>query len=147
MPSIAEAALQHALDRGLDLSVHYTAIPTAPFVFRCLSPRQGILQAFQRAKRQGDLWPPGMPVPVVTYSPRHKEWQIMDGMNRICAAQMEGFEEIPAFVASGDTHDELHRLILHKGYFGEDFIEMLALVSPEIRENLHRRDDLRLSGK
>jgi len=147
MPSIPERALRYAQDRHLDLSIHHTTIPTAPFVFKCLTPRKGILDAFIRAKRLGELWPNGMPIPVVTYSPGRHEWQIMDGMNRICAAQMEGFEEIPAFVASGDTHNELYRAVLKDGYFGEDFIEMLALVSPEIRENLQRRDDLRLSGK
>ena len=71
----------------------------------------------------------------------------MDGMNRICAAQMEGFEEIPAFVASGETHAELWDAILKHGYFGEDFVEMLSLIHPEIRENLRRRDDMRLAGK
>jgi len=147
MEPVPEEALRYAQDHHLDLAVHYTSIPTAPFVFKCLTPRKGILDAFAKARRAGQLWPHGMPVPVVTYHQGRHEWEIMDGMNRICAAQMEGFEEIPAFVASGETHDELYRVILKNGYFGEDFIEMLALVSPEIRENLQRRDDLRLSGK
>lgn len=144
---IPEEALKYALHQHLDLSVHYTAIPTAPFVFKCLSPRKAILDAFKKAKRAGQLWPHSMPVPVVTYHKGHHEWEIMDGMNRICAAQIEGFEEIPAYVASGETHEELYAYILKDGYFGEDFIEMLALINPEIRDNLHRRDDMRLAGK
>lgn len=147
MRSIPEEALRYAQENGLDLSVHYTSIPTAPFVFKCLTPRQAIWNAFKKAKLNGDLWPNGMPVPVVTYNERAHEWQIMDGMNRICAAQIEGFEEIPALVASGETHDILYQHILKDGYSGEDFIEMLAIVDPQIRDNMRRRDDLRLSGK
>jgi len=146
MESIPELALKYARTHRLDLTVRHTVIPTAPFVFKCLHPRASILEAFNRAKRGGQLWPLGMPIPVVTYDGTDDEWQIMDGMQRICAAQIEGFDEIPALVASGETHAALWH-ILKDGYFGEDFVEMLAMVDPLVRENQAMGDDLRLAGK
>jgi hypothetical protein len=68
----------------------------------------------------------------------------MDGMMRICSAQQAQIPEIPALVASGETYDELEH-ILNQGYYGEDFIEMLAMVNPIISENLKLRDRNRSS--
>jgi len=147
MEPVPAEALRYAQEHHLDLTIHHASIPTAPFVFKCLAPRKGILDAFAKARQKGQLWPHGMPIPVVTYHKGRHEWQIMDGMNRICAAQMEGFQEIPAYVASGETHEILYEHILKDGYFGEDFVEVLAAVSPMIRSNLRRRDDMRLAGK
>lgn len=147
MASIPERALEYARAHNLDLGVRHTVVPTAPFVFKCLQPRESILASFRKAMRARQLWPLGMPIPVVTYHRGRDEWQIMDGMQRICSAQMEGFEGIPAFVASGETHEELYDAVLKEGYFGEDFVEMLAMVDPLVRENLALRDDMRLAGK
>ena len=147
MESVPERALKYAKAHNLDLTVQHTVVPTAPFVFKCLQPRASILGAFSRAKRGGQLWPLGMPIPVVTYNRTEDEWQIMDGMQRICAAQIEGFGEIPALVASGETHDALWEPVLKEGYFGEDFVEMLSMVDPLVRENQAMGDDLRLAGK
>lgn len=147
MPSLPEQALQYARSHRLDLGIRHTTIPTAPFVFKCLEPKESMVEAFKKAVRVRQLWPLGMPIPVVTYDQDRDEWRIMDGMSRICSAQLAGIEEIPAFVANGATHDELYRVILKDGYFGEDFVEMLALIHPEVRANLTLRDDMRLAGK
>lgn len=147
MASIPERALEYAKSHRLDLGVRHTVVPTAPFVFKCLQPRESLVETFRKAVRARQLWPLGMPIPVVTYHRSRDEWQIMDGMARICAAQTAGLEEIPALVASGETHDELYDAVLKEGYFGEDFVEMLAMVDPLVRENLALRDDMRLAGK
>jgi hypothetical protein len=146
MSSIPEQALSYASLYKLDLDVHKEMIPLEPFVFNCLTPRKEIVASFKKAKRAKLPWPDGMPVPVVTFNRKRHEWAIMDGMTRICAAKMTGFNQIPALVASGETHDELHH-ILQYGYYGEDFVEMLAAVNPLVLNNLQNRDDMRLAGK
>lgn len=147
MPSLPEQALKYALDHSLNLTVYLAEIPTSPFIFKCLTPRPALLADFNKAMRAHQPWPSGMPLPVVTYRDDQHEWEIMDGMNRICAAKMEGFREVPALVASGETHDKLYRAILKNGYFGEDFVEMLAMVSPEVLTNLKLRNKTQMSGK
>lgn len=130
----------------MDLEVSQEIISTKPFEFKCLIPPDRVMRAFDQALAAGHPWPPGMPLSVVTYNAAKDEWKIMDGMMRICAAKDAGFQEIAALVASGETFDALES-ILRNGYYGEDFVEMLAMVSPTILENLELRDQSRMSGK
>lgn len=138
-------ALRAARERGLDLSVSLGTIPTKPFSFKCLKPRIGVLDALTKAREDGLEWAPGMPLPIVTYHEGRDEWEIMDGMMRICAAIMAGYDTIPAYVARGETHDALWD-ILKEGYYGHDFVEMLALENPDLDRNQKMGDDLKLSG-
>lgn len=146
MATIAQMALDEAHRLGLNLSVEIRAIPTDPFRFRCLKPKWEVLAAFQEAAKLKQEWVPGMPFPVVTFNRGREEYEIMDGMMRICAAVIAGFDRIPAYVASGETYDALEP-ILRNGYYGEDFVEMLALAHPDVARNLRLRDDMRLAGK
>lgn len=139
MASIPERALEEARRLGLDLSVNKWLVPTAVFTFQCLEPKAVMLEAFKVAHRDGFLWVRNMPIPVVTHHRANREFRIMDGMARICSAQKARYTEVPALVASGETYEAL-RHILDEGYYGEDFIEMLAMVNPLVRENLELRD-------
>jgi len=143
---IPQRALQKALSEKLDLRVYQEMIPTGPFEFKCLVPPEKTMRAFARAIDDDRPWPPGMPLAIVTYHKGKDEWKIMDGMMRICAAKDAGFEEIPALVASGETVDALES-VLKDGYYGEDFVEMLAMVSPVVLANIELRDQNRMSGK
>lgn len=145
MPSIPEMALAEAEKLGLDLRVLSEMVPTEPFVFHCLTPKESMLEVFKDAFRERKAWVEGMPVPVLVYYPEKNEFGIMDGMQRICAAQKAGLEEIPALIASGETYDIL-RPILENGYYGEDFVEMLAMANENIRRNLSLRDRNRMAG-
>lgn len=145
MPSIPELALAEARELGLDLSVQKMVVETSSFTFKCLEPRESMLQAFRRAHTGHRLWVNEMPVPVLTLNQRERKFRIMDGMLRICSAKRAGFKTFPALVANGETYDALEP-ILAKGYYGEDFIEMLAMVNPLIRENLAIRKYRFLSG-
>jgi len=145
MESVPKRALKAAKERGLDLRVDPMTISTAPYKFRCLKPKASVLEAFEKARERGQEWVPGMPVPVVTYHSKRNEWEIMDGMMRICAAIMAGYEVIPALVAKGETYDALDD-ILREGYYGEDFVEMLSMVNPDVARNCRLTDDLKLSG-
>lgn len=145
MASIAEMALYEAKRLGLDLSVKSWMIPAAAFSFECIEPKRSMLEAFRDAKRDGLPWVEHMPVPVLTYHSRDDKYRIMDGMMRICSSQAVGIPEFPALVASGETYEALEP-ILDQGYYGEDFIEMLAMVNQQVRENLEKRDRNRLAG-
>jgi hypothetical protein len=143
MDSVAEVAYREAKKLGLDLSVTVGPIPVDAFMFRYMRPRSSTLQALKKAKREGLEWAQDMPIPVVTL--HGKTFEIMDGMMRIRAAQEAGFKEIPAIIASGDTYDAL-RHILKRGYYGEDFVEMMAMESPVVRKNLEHRNKNRMAG-
>ena len=104
-----------------------------------------MVEAFEDVRKKGAQWIPGMPIPVLVYYPRENDFRIMDGMMRICAAQKAGLRFIPAFIASGETYDVLEP-ILNRGYYGEDFVEMLSMVNPAVRNNLRLRDRNRLAG-
>lgn len=146
MREISELALAEAKELGLDLDVHMETVPVHVFKFTCLAPKPEVLRAFLEAKALGLPWVEGMPMPVVTWHPKKSAFRIMDGMMRISAAQEAGIREIPVFVASGDTYEELEE-ILEQGYYGEDFVEMLAMVNPEIRRNTESRDENRMAGR
>lgn len=146
MPSISEIALERAKELGLDLDVRLELVPTYVFTFECLEPKPEVLQAFRDAQVLGLSWVDGMPAPVVTWHKKSSAFRIMDGMMRICAAKEAGIREIPAFVSSGETYEALEP-ILKQGYYGEDFVELLALVNPEIRRNLESRDENRMAGR
>lgn len=146
MESIPKMALKAARKRGLDLSVELQKIPTSPFRFRCLKPKHSTLEVFQKAREAGEEWVPGMPLAIVTYHTKRKEYEIMDGMMRICAAIMAGYDFIPAIVAKGETHDALYDILL-EGYYGQDFVEMLAMANPSVDDNLRMGDAMRLAGK
>lgn len=145
MASIPEIAYEEARKLGLDLRVLPGMVPTDAFAFECLEPKKDMLQAFRDARRDRENWVPGMPVPVLVYYPERNEWRIMDGMMRICSAQRAGIPSFPALIASGEAYDALEP-ILDQGYYGEDFIEMLAMTSEDIRDNLRKRDRKRLEG-
>jgi hypothetical protein len=145
MASIPEMAYEEARKLGLDLRVIPGMVPTAPFVFECLKAKDSMATAFHDAKRKYHKWVKGMPIPILVYYPERDEFRIMDGMMRICAAQAAGFDVFPALVASGETYDALEP-ILDQGYYGEDFIEMLMMASPSVRENQKIRDRNRLEG-
>ena len=144
MASIPELALAKAMHLKLDLSVHRWMVPADSFHFQCLEPKPAMLDAFHRARAENLPWVEEMPLPVLVYHEGRHEFRIMDGMMRICSAQQAQIPEIPALVASGETYDELEH-ILNQGYYGEDFIEMLAMVNPIISENLKLRDRNRSS--
>lgn len=146
MASISEMALKEARRLNLDLSIKEWMVPASAFSFECLEPTEAVFEAFRAAKAQGLPWVHTMPVPVLTYHSKDNKYRIMDGMMRICAAQAVGIKEIPAFVASGDTYDALKPILDH-GYYGEDFVEMLAMVNTQVNENLDKRDRNRLAGK
>lgn len=143
---IPQKALQKAMALKLDLEVREASVSTKPFEFKCIIPPSRVMNAFLIAKEHGLAWPDRMPLPIVTYHEGKNEWRIMDGMMRICAAKDSGLEKIPALVASGETFDALAD-ILKNGYYGEDFAEMLAMVSPEVLANLELRDETQMSGK
>lgn len=143
MASIAELALWYARDNDLDLSIKEMRVPTNAFFFKRLVPPKSLVRELRGAKKGGLPWVSGMPLPVLTLARR--EFRIMDGMKRIAAAKEAGYLEIPALVASGDTYEKLSP-ILANGYYGEDFIEMLATVDDLVRQNLELRDRNRLSG-
>jgi hypothetical protein len=145
MASVPEMALQEAERLGLDLTVKTWMVPVDAFSFECLEPKPGIQAIFHQARNAGMEWVPEMALPVLTYHPRERKFRIMDGMMRICAAQVAHFKEIPALVANGDTYDALQPILDH-GYYGEDFIEMLSMVNEDVRENIERRERYRLSG-
>jgi hypothetical protein len=146
MSTIPEMALLKAKRLELDLGVSRRLVPTDVFHFDCLEPKSGMLRAFRQAKAAGHDWVEGMPIPVLTYQSSDRTFRIMDGMLRICSARKARIKEFPALVASGDTYDALED-ILRNGYYGEDFIEMLAMVNPLVRENLEMRRRRFLSGK
>lgn len=146
MPSVPELALAKAEELGLDLHVSRITVPTRIFTFKCIEPKGAVVRAFKEAADKGHSWVEGMPVPVLTYHSGLKEYRIMDGMMRICAAQIAGIRDIPALVASGELYEILEP-ILDEGYYGEDFVDMLAMVNEEIRNNRESRDSNRLSGK
>jgi hypothetical protein len=146
MPSVPERALAEAERLGLDLGVRKDLVPTNVFTFQCLEPKETLVEAFREAKRSHTFWVFGMPLPILTYHPGYREYRIMDGMMRICAAKTAGLDKFAAYVASGETYDALSS-ILDEGYYGEDFVEMLAMVNDEIRQNLEDRDKNRLAGR
>jgi hypothetical protein len=143
---IPQKALQKALSSKLDLEVRQEIVQTGPFAFRCLIPLPRVQEVFKYAYHDNLAWPSRMPIPIVTYHRGRDEWRIMDGMMRICAAKDAGFTQIPALVASGETFEALEE-ILKLGYYGEDFVEMLAMVSPLVLENIEQRDESRMSGR
>lgn len=145
MASIAEMALNEAQRLGLDLNVKPWMVPTSAFSFNCIEPKRSMLEAFRDAKREGLPWVEHMPVPVLTYHPNVDKYRIMDGMLRICSAQAVDIPEFPALVASGDTYEALEP-ILDQGYYGDDFIEMLAMVNDQVRDNLNMRNRNKLAG-
>lgn len=138
-------AYEEARKLGLDLRVIPGMVPTTPFVFECLKPKESMATAFHDAKRNLHKWVKGMPIPILVYYPERNEFRIMDGMMRICSAKEAGFDSFPALLASGETYDALEP-ILDQGYYGEDFIEMLMMVSESVRENQRMRDRNRLEG-
>lgn len=146
MASIPEMAFIEAERLGLDLSVQHLTVPAGAFSFGCLDPKADVLAALATALEDELPWVIGMPLPVLTYHPDTKEYRIMDGMMRICAAQMVGMKVFPALVANGDTYDALES-ILDNGYYGEDFVEMLAMTNEDVRKNLESRDGNRLAGR
>lgn len=146
MSTVAERALKEAKKKRLDLEVHLDLVPTSIFALKKVEPRLSVYQAMRDAASRGESWVQGMPYPVLTWHKTSGKYRIMDGMMRLVAAQMAGIPVIPALIASGETYDALEP-ILRNGYYGEDFIEMLAMVSPDIRKNLDLRDENRLSGK
>lgn len=145
MPSIPERGLAEAKRLGLDLGVQLWNVPTKPFVFKGLVPPESMVEAFKRAKREGLPWVPGMPKPVLIYHPKEDQYEIMDGIRRIASAKKAKFKEVPAFVARGYVYDALEPLF-QDGYYGEDYIEMLAMANPEIRENLELTNKTKLAG-
>lgn len=138
-------ALEEARRLDLDLSIKSWMVPTSSFTFECLKPSPSTIKAFEMALEDGLSWLQEMPFPVLTYHKKENKYRIMDGMMRICAAQKAGMHEIPALIASGATFDAL-QAILEQGYYGEDFMEMLALADEPVRENLQKRDRNRLAG-
>lgn len=144
--SVPERALAKAQRDGLILETPLREIPTSVFSFHCLEPKPESLNLFREALEQGLAWVEGVPLPIVTYNDSRNEWRIMDGMLRICTAQAAGYTEIPAFVASGETYEALAD-ILDDGYYGEDFVEMLSMVNPEIARNMESRDQNRMAGR
>ena len=145
MPSIAELAIEEARDKHLDLSTRKMMVPVNAFKFHLLEPSKSVMAAFHQAKVQGLSWPKGVPLPVLTYHPADRTFGVMDGMMRIRAAQLMKMPQFPALVASGDTYDALQP-ILSRGYHGDDFVEMLCLVSPEVRKNQESCNRNRLAG-
>lgn len=145
MPSIPERGLAEARRLGLDLDVHLWMVPTSLFAFKGLVPPPSMVEAFKKAKREGLDWVPGMPKPVLVFHPKPEEYQIMDGIRRIASAKKAKFKEFPAFVSRGYVYDALEP-IFQDGYYGEDYIEMLAMVNEEIRKNLDLTNKTKLAG-
>lgn len=120
-------------------------VPATAFTFRLLEPPEATLKVFREAARKGSSWPSGIPLPILTYHADDRMFGIMDGMMRIRSAQLAGIPQFRTLVASGETYDELMP-ILDQGYYGEDFVEMLCLVNPEVRKNQQSCNRNRLAG-
>lgn len=145
MPSIPERGLTEARRLGLDLDVQLWMVPTELFAFKGLTPPAAMVEAFKKAKREGLEWVPGMPKPVLVFHPKPEEYQIMDGIRRIASAKKAKFKDFPAFVGRGSVYDALEA-IFQDGYYGEDYIEMLAMANEEIRKNLELTNKTKLAG-
>lgn len=146
MSSIPEQALAEAKRQKLDLTTQKWMVDPRTFKFDCLEPKPSMLQAFRAAHAAGRDWVQGMPVPVLTFHSNDRSFRIMDGMLRICSAKKAGMTQIPAIMANGNTYDALEHILV-KGYYGEDFIEMLAMVNPFVQANLAMRDRNKAMGR
>jgi hypothetical protein len=138
---IVDLALAKAKAENLDLSAKKAFVPINAFVFHLLQPSNSVTQAFKGQL----LWPDALPIPILTYHQKDKSFGIMDGMLRIRGAQLARLSTIPAYIASGETYDALES-ILDRGYYGEDFVELLCLVNAEVRKNQEGVNRNRLAG-